>query len=246
MFGRFLEISLASADIAASVQFYERLGFTQLTTNDTWAHPYGVLTDGRVCIGVHQPGAEAARRANLAAPLLSFVLPDLATHARALGDRGFEPESAQLGEGAFHQLRLSDPAGQGIALLEARTFSPALRRQSESLCGWFSAYSMPALGNEAVRHYWERVGFVALETQDLPLPNLPLISDHVSLALHPARALAAPTLVFVDPAMGEKLRLLDAAGIERSAELPRGLDRSSNALLAAPEGTLLLLLEGEP
>ena len=240
MFGRFLEISLASADIGASVQFYERLGFTQLTANDTWAHPYGVLTDGRVCIGIHQRTAPAA------SPLLSFVLPDLATHVGRLRERGFEAETAQLGEGAFHQLQLRDPAGQGVTLLEARTFSPALRRQHESRCGWFSAYSMPALGNDAARDYWERVGFVALEPQDQPLPSLPLVSDHLSLALHAARALAAPLLVFVDPAMGEKLTLLEAAGIGRSQELPRGLDRRENALLEAPEGTLLLLLNAEP
>jgi catechol 2,3-dioxygenase-like lactoylglutathione lyase family enzyme len=240
MFGRFLEISVASADIAASVQFYERLGFTQLTANDTWAHPYGVLTDGRVCIGLHQRGAGTP------SPLLTFVQPDLAQHVAPLRARGFEAETAQLGEAAFHQLQLRDPAGQAIALLEARTFSPALRQQRESLCGWFSAYSMPALGNEAVREFWERVGFVALDAQDQPLPSLPLVSDHLSLALHAPRALAAPLLLFVDPAMGEKLALLEAAGIERSAELPRGLDRRDNALLEAPEGTLLLLLSAEP
>ena len=245
MFGRFLEISLASADIAASVQFYERLGFTQLTANDTWAHPYGVLTDGHVCIGVHQR-RQSAHGANAAAPVLSFVLPELAAQARSLSDRGFEPHSTQLGETDFHQLHYCDPAGQDITLLEARTFSPALRRQRESRCGWFSAYSMPALGNEAVREFWERAGFVALDTQERPLPNLPLVSDHLSLALHATRAMAAPMLVFTDPAMAEKIALLDAAGIERSGELPRGLDRNSNALLEAPEGTLLLLLDGEP
>lgn len=246
MFGRFLEISLASTDIAASVQFYEKLGFTQLTANDTWAHPYGVLTDGRVCIGIHQRGGQAAHGAVAAEPALSFVLPELATHARELAGHGFEPHSAHFGEGDFHQLHLSDPAGQDITLLEARTFSPALRRQRESLCGWFSAYSMPALGNDAVREYWERVGFVALDAQDAALPTLPLVSDHLALALHARRAVAAPLLVFTDPQMGEKLQLLQAAGIEPSTALPRGLDRSRNALLEAPEGTLLLLLEGEP
>ena len=240
MFGRFLEVSLSSTEIVESVQFYERLGFTQLTANDTWTHPYGVLTDGHLCIGVHQRDASAP------SPLLSFVQPNLAVHARALQQQGFEPEHAQLGEGAFHQLQLRDPAGQAIALLEARTFSPALRRQSESRCGWFSAYSMPALGNEAVREFWERAGFVALELQEQPLPTLPLVSDHLSLGLHAARTLAAPLLVFVDPDMADKLSGLEAAGIERSPRLPHGVDPRGNALLEAPEGTLLLLLTAEP
>lgn len=240
MFGRFLEISIGSTDVAASVLFYERLGFTQLTANDTWTHPYGVLTDGRLCLGVHQ------RAAATPSPLLSFVRPDLAVHARALQERGFEPEHAQLGEGVFHQLQLRDPAGQAIALLEARTFSPALRRQTESLCGWFSAYSMPAQGDDAVREFWERAGFVALELPEQPLPTLALVGDHLALGLHAARTLAAPLLVFADPQMGEKLARLEAAGIEPSPELPRGLDPRGNALIEAPEGTLLLLLTADP
>lgn len=240
MFGRFLEISVSSADMVASLQFYERLGFTQLTANDTWTHPYGVLTDGRVCIGLHQ------RSAAMPSPMLSFVHPDLAGHAGRLLAAGFEAETAQLGEGSFHQLRLRDPAGQAIALLEARTFSPARHQQRESHCGWFSAYSMPAIDNQAVRAFWERAGFLALDTQDQPLPTLPLISDHLSLALHAPRAVAAPLLVFVDPAMADKLAQLESAGIERAAELPHGLNRRDNALLEAPEGTLLLLLSAEP
>ena len=54
MLGRFHEISLGTADIAESVAFYERLGFTQCGTTDTWQHPYGVMTDGKLFIGLHQ------------------------------------------------------------------------------------------------------------------------------------------------------------------------------------------------
>jgi catechol 2,3-dioxygenase-like lactoylglutathione lyase family enzyme len=237
MLGRFLEVSIATDDIVASVQFYERLGFAQLTANDTWTHPYGVLSDGRLCIGLHQRPAHP--------PILSFVYPELATHARQLRAAGFAEQSAQLGEGQFHQLQLNDPADQSITLLEARTFSPARNRQQESLCGWFSAYSMPTLGNEAARDFWERVGFVALDVQDTPFTHLPLTGDHLSLALHAARTMAEPMLVFVDPGMPAKLAALEAAGIARSSRLPRGLNTSENALLEAPEGTLLLLLNAE-
>ena len=54
MLGQFHEISVETTDIRASVEFYERLGFSQATTTDTWSHPYGVLTDGRVFLGLHQ------------------------------------------------------------------------------------------------------------------------------------------------------------------------------------------------
>ena len=80
MFGRFLELSLTTTDIVASVQFYERLGFSQLTTGDTWTHPYGVLSDGRICLGLHQRRGPAS--------MLSFVRPELADHVHELRAAG--------------------------------------------------------------------------------------------------------------------------------------------------------------
>lgn len=237
MFGRFLEVSLATSDIAASVRFYEQLGFAQLTTGDTWHHPYGVLSDGRLCIGLHQrPGP---------VPRLSFVRPELAKHVHELRAAGFEPHYTRLGEEDFHEVQLHDPAGLGIALLEARTFSPPRSEHPPSLCGWFNACSNPTLDADAVRAFWEHAGFIALETSDDPFAQLALTSDTLTLTLHPPRALESSVLVFTDPQMPERLERLASLGVHGGEALPAGLDRSANALLQAPEGTLLLLLQAE-
>lgn len=238
IFGRFLEISITTADIAASVSWYERLGLTQLVTNDTWSHPYGVLSDGHLCIGLHQRQASS--------PALSFVQPGVAGHVQALRVAGLEPHYARLGEDDFHEVELRDPAGQAITILEARTFSPPRRDHKPSLCGWFSAWSMPSLNTEAVQAWWEHAGCVALELLDEPIMHRPLTSDHLSLALHRPRTLEAPCLVFTDPEMPRLLGELDARGIRRSPDLPRGLDPAANALLESPDGTLLLLLNADP
>jgi catechol 2,3-dioxygenase-like lactoylglutathione lyase family enzyme len=237
-FGRFLEVSIRARDIAASVQWYERLGFSQLVANDTWSHPYGVLSDGHLCIGLHQHEGES--------PTLTFVQPGLAGHVPALRSAGFEPHYARLGEDDFHELQLRDPAGQAITMLEARTFSPPHRQHAPALCGWFSAWSMPALDREPVQRFWEHAGAVALELLDEPIVHLPLTSDHLNLALHRPRTLEAPALVFTDPEMPSLLARIDALGVPRSPDLPRGLDPARNALLEAPEGTLLLLLHADP
>ena len=233
-FGRFLEVSIRTHDIAASVQWYERLGFSQLLANDTWSHPYGVLSDGHLCIGLHQRAGDS--------PTLTFVQPGLASHVPELRAAGFEPHFARLGEDDFHELQLRDPAGQAITMLEARTFSPPHRQHAPSLCGWFSAWSMPALDREPVQQFWEHAGAVALEL----LEQLPLTSDHLSLALHRPRTLEAPALVFTDPEMPALLARIDQLGVPRAPDLPRGLDPRRNALLEAPDGTLLLLLHADP
>jgi len=52
--GRFLEFSLATPDIRASLDFYTGLGFSSADVGDAWPHPYAVVTDGRICLGLNK------------------------------------------------------------------------------------------------------------------------------------------------------------------------------------------------
>jgi catechol 2,3-dioxygenase-like lactoylglutathione lyase family enzyme len=232
MFGRFLELAIATADIAASVQFYERLGFMQLTTNDAWPHRYGVLSDGRIHLGLHEYA--------MPSPSISFVLPDLAQARTRLAAAQFEPEFARLGEEELHQLRLRDPGGQAVTLLEARTYSPDAPASSVgSLCGYFQQLSLPQTDFERARIFWERGGFVALPELDEPYAHLPLTSDRLNLAFHRRRLFDAPLLVFECDELAQQRTQLAAREIPISNELPRGFDPGQCTLLEAPEGTLL-------
>jgi catechol 2,3-dioxygenase-like lactoylglutathione lyase family enzyme len=236
--GRFHEISIQTPDIRASVEFYERLGFTQAATNDTWTHPYGVLTDGRIFIGLHQ------RR--FASPAATFVHAGVAAYANQLEALGVTLETRRTSEDTFNEIGFRDPDGQSILVLEARTYSPVTRGPDEtSLCGYFIEYSMPSQNFEASREFWEPLGFVATEEPDAPYAHLPLTSDHLDIAFHRPRTLDRPMLVFRDANMRERLARIRTLGVRETGELPRGLPPAANALIEAPEGTALLLLEGE-
>jgi catechol 2,3-dioxygenase-like lactoylglutathione lyase family enzyme len=233
--GRFHEISLETADIRESVEFYERLGFTQAPASDTWQHPYGVLTDGRLFLGLHRRGAPS--------PTLTFVRPGIAENLSEFTARGIELTRCHTGDEIFNEIAFSDPFGQQVAVLEARTYSPVARRPSEvSLCGYFGELSLPATDFEAAKAFWEPLGFVATEEAETPYLHLPLTSDHLDIAFHRPRTHDAPLLVFSDPDMPERIARLRGLGIETSSPLPRGLASGSNALIEAPEGTVLLLL----
>lgn len=235
MLGRFHEVSIQTGDIRASVEFYERLGFTHAPTGDTWPHPYGVLTDGRIFLGLHQY--------RFPSPSLTYVRPAIATHLPQLEALGIRPAFAKTGEDEFNEIGFRDPAGQMVTILEARTYSPVERRPEEhSLCGWFVEFSIPATDFEAAQAFWERLGFVATEETDVPYVHLPLTSDHLSIAFHRPRTLDRPMLVFESADAEARIARLAEHGIERSAELPRGLDPARHALLLSPEGTPLLLV----
>jgi len=236
--GRFHEVSLATTDIRASVEFYERLGFTHAQTSDTYSHPYGVLTDGRIFLGVHQ------RR--FAAPALTFVHEGIIAFADVLEARGIEIDSRRVGNEVFNEIGFRDPSGQPVRVIEARTFSPVARRPEEtSLCGYFAEFSLPTTKFDEAKSFWEPLGFVATEEPDAPYAHLPLTSDHLDLAFHQPRTLDQPMLVLRDPGMRERLARIRALGVKETGELPRGLPEKGNALIESPEGTRLLLLEGE-
>lgn len=232
--GRFHELSLATDDIRASVEFYERLGFSQAATTDTYTHPYGVLTDGTLYLGLHQ------RRA--ASPTLTFVRPGVAACLGEFAALGIELTLCRTGEEVFNEIGFEGPHGEAVRVIEARTYSPAERLPGEvSLCGEFAQLSLPAADFDAARSFWEPLGFVAVAQADAPYLHLPLTSDHLDLAFHRPRTCEAPLLVFRAPDMAhriERLRTLGAA----EEPLPRGIARDVNALLASPEGTQLLLL----
>jgi hypothetical protein len=235
--GRFHELSLATDDIRSSVEFYEQLGFSQTATADTFTHPYGVLTDGRLYLGIHQ------RRA--ASPILTFVRPGIAASLDEFAALGIELTLCRVGEEVFNEIGFEGPHGESVRVLEARTFSPAERGPQEvSLCGDFAEVSLPAGDFAAAQSFWEPLGFVATGEEEAPYVHLPLTSDAVDLAFHRPRTLDVPMIVFRAPDMPARIERLRTLGVNEES-LPRGLARDSNALLAAPEGTQLLLLEGE-
>jgi catechol 2,3-dioxygenase-like lactoylglutathione lyase family enzyme len=233
--GQFHEISLPTPDIRASVEFYELLGFTQAETGDAWPHPYGVVSDGRVFLGLHQDQARS--------PAITFVQPDVAAHASALERQGVELVIRHTDPEVFNELGLRDPAGQLITVIEARTYSPVARRpEATSLCGYFAHFSMPTLDFAAAQRYWEPLGFVATEECVQPYPHLPLTSDHLDVAFHSPQWLPRAALVFVDENMTTRIARVRELGVREARTLPGGLAPGANALLEAPEGTLLLLL----
>jgi catechol 2,3-dioxygenase-like lactoylglutathione lyase family enzyme len=235
--GKFHEISLETADIAESVAFYERLGFGHCGTTDTWPHPYGVMTDGKLFIGLHQ--------FRFPSPVITYVQAGVAQHAQLIEKQGVELAWKRIGDEVFNEFGFLDPSGQAVRVQEAPThFSSNAEHGETSLCGDFAEYSMPSSDFEAMRAFWEPLGFVALGETDTPFVRMSMTSDHVDLAVHRSRTLDQPMLLFTAPDMGERIERLRAAGLDFADDLPRGLDPRHSGLLRSPEGMALLLISG--
>jgi len=233
--GKFHEISVQTTDIADSVAFYERLGFAHAGTTDTWQHPYGVMTDGKLFLGLHQ--------FKFPSPTITYVHPGVAEHSHVIERQGIDIAWKRFGDDAFNELGFVDPSGQPVRVQEAPThFASDRERGESSLCGDFAEFSLPAGEFEPMRAFWEPLGFVALGESETPYLRMSMTSDHIDLAVHRPRTLDRPMLVFATADMGERIERLRALGVGMSNDLPRGLDPRHSALLEAPEGTALLLI----
>jgi catechol 2,3-dioxygenase-like lactoylglutathione lyase family enzyme len=232
--GRFLEFSLATPDIQASLDFYTRLGFSQAEVGDAWLHPYAVVTDGRICLGLHQ-GA-------IPAPAMTFAKPDLLKHLETFEGLGLEFEFLHLGNDVFNEVGWFDPSGQLVRVIEARTFSPSKRISTDtSRCGYFLEIAVPTPNLEVSKAYWEQFGFVGMDEWEDRLPHVSCTSDYVDLGLYDPAHLRRSTLRFEVDDVGGTLARLAEIGVSPTGEIPLPLRQLPAAVLIAPEGTPILL-----
>jgi len=230
--GRFLEVSTLAPDIPASLAFYESLGFVQAVVGDARSHAYAVVTDGRLWLGLHGAGYET--------PTLTWTHAEVARQAEHLTALGIDLEFARLGPEELHEIGFSEPSGQRVAIVEARTFSPPSVRPERSALGYFEEFAVPTTDLEASSRFWETLGLVAFGPEGGPFPRATVAARDLSLGLYDLD-LRSPVITFSDPAMHERMATLRARGHRLRERLPRGLDPGANALLEAPEGTQFLL-----
>jgi catechol 2,3-dioxygenase-like lactoylglutathione lyase family enzyme len=211
LLGAFHEFSVASGDVRAAVDFYERLDFTQATTTDAYSHPYGVLTDGRLFIGLHQRPVPS--------PVLTFVRSGVARCVPAFADAGVELTVCHTGEDVFNEIGFTDP--------------------EPSLCGDFAEVSLPVADFSAAQAFWESLGFVAAAEEEQPYPHMSLTSDHLDVAFHHPRLYPRPMLVFSSADMPARIARLRQLGVP-FAPPPRGVAAGA-LIEAPDDTALLLL-----
>lgn len=230
--GRFLEFGVRAPDLLESLAFYKGLGFSELAIGDVWSHRYAVVSDGELCIGLHDR--------ELASPALTFVHPEVARHARAMADHGFELAWLKADQDEFNQLGFTDPDGHVITLLEARTFSPAVDEVERSLLGeWFET-TLPVKDAMHTGRFWAPLAPVLLRLREEPTTHMRFDADGTALGLSESIALKQPSLCFKCRDREPLLAAVERLGL-RYAAFP-GFEGAFGEL-TAPEGTKLYLFD---
>jgi len=234
MLGQFLEFSLASEPLAHAYEFYRSLGFKPVEVGDLLRDPYVALSDGGVAIGLHARPQTG--------PLLTFVRPRLRDYVRGLRRIGIELEHSALADDEFNHVRFSDPNGQQVALLEARTFAPAdWDAHNVRACGEFLEYSVPTHSIETSRAFWEGLGLEPVASGESPHPWQRLAGRGLVLGLHEAGF--RPGLTFHSEQLDTRLEYLRAQRVEARPGAPLAERGREAATLSAPGGTSIYLIE---
>ena len=234
MLGQFLEFSVHAPDIIESLAFYKTLGFSELESGDIWPHKYAVVSDGHLCIGLHERAFEE--------PTVTFVHRDLAKQARAMSDHGFDFNFLRIDTDVFNELGFRDPNGHMISMIEARTFTPPDEDVGKSMCGEWFELSLPAKDAMRSGRFWAPLAPVMIELREEPTPHLRFDAAGMSLGLSEHNALKTPSPCFVCDDLTSVLSDVERHGLEIDTN-PRY--ESSFISIESPEGTTLYLFEAD-
>ena len=227
MLGKFHEISVQTADIAD----FGRLttsdsGSASCGTTDTWQHPYGVMTDGRL-----------VRRAAPVQVSVAHASPTCSRASRStshgIEKLGVEIAWKRVGDDAFNEFGFLDPSGQPVRVQEAPTHFASDRDRGETRCAATSRSSAcPRRNSNPCARSGRRSASSRSSETDAPYVRMSMTSDHIDLAVHRARTLDQPMLVFAAADMGERIERLRSLDVAMSDDLPRGLDPRSGRAAA--------------
>lgn len=232
MLGRWLEYSVRCEDLLESLGFYRALGFQELAVGDVWPHGYAVVSDGDLCIGLHDRDFDS--------PSLTFVQQNIQKHALAMQRLGFEFSLMKLDEDVFNELQFADPNGHSVSMIEARTFSLPPESAGDSLCGTFFELTLPAEDVLQAARFWAPLAPHVKELREEPTTHMRFDAEGVPLGLSESIALEGPALCF---------KCHDRDGLE-AVIAQHGLRKQkfpgyegAFVVLAAPEGSRLYLFD---
>lgn len=230
--GQFLEISVRTNDVAESLNWYKMLGFKELATGDIWTHRYAVVSDGVLCIGLHDREFDS--------PAITFVQPDLARHARSMADHGFNFSFMRLGEESFNEIGVTDRDGHLITMVEARTFYGDDENDNDSMCGTWFEMTLPVRDAMRSAHFWGPVAGNILNMREDPTMHMRFDAGGIALGLSESIALEHPSLCFKCHDEGSLRSLISAQNID-ARKFP-GFE-GAFLVLTAPEGTRLFIFK---
>jgi hypothetical protein len=121
---------------------------------------------------------------------------------------------------------------------------PKPNGESHALLGIFGELSINTMSLNHSLAYWKKLDFIATHASKSPYPWAILSDGVMTIGLHQTDSFTSPALTYFSSNIGEQLKSLEQWNIPFTpmSSLP---GHHEGAIIAAPDGQLLLLLQGD-
>ena len=236
--GEVTAFTITTTDLEKSLNYYQRLGFSELFRTD-FPFPLIQISDGGIMIMLRE-GTKPYIALTYYVKEIDSVVSELESTGVVVQriptpspmvkrflfqtEEGFNLTLVSYVEG-FVQ-----PAGKTLLTMPPSDYSKP-EKYTNQTCGLFGEYALPVknMGQSIV--FWEKLGFKTLSQRTTPFPWA-ILSDGLSIiGLHETTQFDTPIITYFAPDMKEKIEKLKANGLTDYIE--KG---GNNFVLTTPEG----------
>jgi len=243
--GEIAALTIASADLEASLQFYQKLGFREVMRMD-FPFPWIQITDDALLIML--------RKADESYLALTYYLKETDDVVADLERKGVEFVSKPKSSDFVKRYVFQSPDGLNISLVQipdgfSKPSGKTMLTMNQSdyfkpdtytnkIVGMFGELANPVKDLDLSIRFWENIGFIVLSRFASPYPWA-ILSDGLGIiGLHQTAQYDYPAITFFASDMKEKIEGLKKNGIENYEE--RG---PSNIVVTTPENQHIFLFK---
>jgi predicted enzyme related to lactoylglutathione lyase len=237
--GYAFEIVVTVPDLGQSLQFYEKLGYEQLTGTTSPTQHDALLTDGLILLSL--------RVGNVWKAVLTYFAENVAEKVGGFERLGVSFDKKHKTGGIITGATLTDPNGLQVDLIQAsQSQVPKPPGKPVSRAGRFGELSIETDDVRESLEFWTKLGFEPTEYMPASPDSWASIADGllmlgILVKGHCPHIIKTPSITYFDADAPQRIRRLKEEGMTFVEEIAGENGETGHAIAQAPEGQLFFL-----
>lgn len=237
--GYAFEIVVTVPDLRQSLQFYEKLGYRQLTDTTSPTQHDVLLTDGIILLSLREGSAWKTN--------LTYFAENVAEKVERLERLGVSFDEKDQTNGKITSATFTDPNGLQVDLIQAAPSQvPKPLGKPISKAGQFGELSIETEDVRKSLDFWTKLGFEPTEHMPASPDSWASISDGllvlgILLKGYCQHIIKTPSITYFEAEAPQRIRSLKEEGMTFVQEIPSENGETGHAVAQAPEGQIVFL-----
>ena len=239
MLGEVNAISITSPDLEMSLEFYQKLGFSEVYRAD-FPFPWIQVSDGALLLMLRKNPVPMCS--------LTYFTKEIHEVVASLSSVGITCSQMTQSSDMIQRFHMLSPDGLNIVLVsyvdgffqppgptmihmhQQDYFNP--EKYVNKTCGLFGEFAHPVNDLEISIAFWEKLGFKVMSKFTTPYPWAIITDQLAVIGLHQTKKFSYPAITFFASDMRAKIENLKNAGLE---DFPVDIPPNGNLVLTTPE-----------